>query len=208
MESALDLNWINWKYVLIPLISAFIGWLTNWVAVKMLFHPKQPINLGFFTLHGIFHQRQKEIAQKLGSTIESKLLNHSDIHDVLTSDKFLQNILPLVETYLDDFVNNRLKSIHPMLAMLPDSMVVMIKEKLMEEFSNFIPDVLEGAGDALQEHINVKEIIREKIEKFDVSELEDILFSILKSEFKMIELVGGVLGFFIGISQLLILHWT
>ena len=48
----------------------------------------------------------------------------------------------------------------------------------------------------------------EKIEKFDVSELEDILFSILKSEFKMIEYVGGVLGFFIGITQILIFRFT
>lgn len=205
METFLD--WINWKYLVIPLISAFIGWLTNWIAVKMLFHPKEPINLGFFKLQGIFHQRQKDIALKLGNTIERKLLSHADIHDILTSDDFVQKILPIVERNLDDFVTHRLTGIHPMLAMLPESMVGMIKEKLMDEFARFIPKVMDGAGDALEEHVNIKEIIRQKIENFDVSELEDILFSILKSEFKMIEYIGGVLGFFIGISQLLIIHF-
>ena len=38
-----------------------------------------------------------------------------------------------------------------------------------------------------------------------VSELEDILFSILKSEFKMIEYVGGILGFVIGLTQVAII---
>jgi uncharacterized membrane protein YheB (UPF0754 family) len=198
---------INWKYVLIPLISGFIGWLTNWVAVKMLFHPKKPIKLLFFQIQGIFHRRQKDIALKLGHTIEKKLFSHSDIHELISSPDFVQKLTPLVEKHLDDFVENRLRDIHPMLVMIPDMMLEIIKEKLLEEFTSFIPKVLEGAGDALESQINVKEIIREKIENFDVSELEDILFSILKSEFKMIEYIGGVLGFLIGITQLIIIQF-
>ena len=198
---------INWKYVLIPLISGFIGWLTNWVAVKMLFHPKKPIKLLFFQIQGIFHRRQKDIALKLGQTIEKKLFSHSDIHELISSPDFVQKLIPLVEKHLDDFVENRLRDIHPMLVMIPDMMLEIIKEKLLEEFTSFIPKVLEGAGDALESQINVKEIIREKIENFDVSELEDILFSILKSEFKMIEYIGGVLGFLIGITQLIIIQF-
>jgi uncharacterized membrane protein YheB (UPF0754 family) len=59
----------------------------------------------------------------------------------------------------------------------------------------------------LEDQINVKEIIRDKIENFDVSDLEDILFSILKTEFKMIEYIGGILGFFIGITQLIVIRF-
>ncbi len=200
-------EFINTKYILIPLISAFIGWLTNWVAVKMLFHPKKPINLGFMVLQGLFHRRQKDIAKKLGHTIEKKLLSHSDIHDVIRSKGFLEKINPIIETYINEFVSERLRTIHPMMAMFPENMVELIKEKLLIEFQNMLPKLMDGAGDALEEHINVKEMIREKIENFDVTELEDILFSILKSEFKMIEYIGGVLGFFIGITQLLIVRF-
>ncbi|MDX2469975.1 MAG: DUF445 family protein, partial [SAR324 cluster bacterium] len=71
----------------------------------------------------------------------------------------------------------------------------------------FLPEVMEGASVALAKQINIQQVIREKVEAFEVSELEDILFSILKSEFKMIEVVGGVLGFFIGLSQLLLLKY-
>ncbi|MCP4294763.1 MAG: DUF445 family protein [Proteobacteria bacterium] len=207
MDTNTLMEQINWRYVLIPLISAFIGWLTNWIAVKMLFHPKKPINFGLFKIQGIFHRRQKDIAFKLGQTIEKKLFSHADIHHLISSPEFIQKLLPIIEKYLDDFVENRLRNMHPMLMMLPDAMMVVIKEKLLDEFSNFVPKVLEGAGEALESQINVKEIIREKIEQFDVSELEDILFSILKSEFKMIEYIGGVLGFVIGLSQLLIIRF-
>jgi len=198
-------SWFEWKYAAVPLIAALIGWLTNWVAIKMLFLPKKPINLGLFVLHGIFHRRQKEIAHKLGEMIEQKLFSHDDIHNVITSDDFLNTILPIVESYLDEFISERLRSIHPMLSMLPDSMINLFKEKLLEEFQHMVPKVMDGASDTLEEHLNVKEVIRTKIEEFEVDELEAILFSIMKSEFKMIEYLGGVLGFFIGISQILIM---
>ena len=195
------------KMILIPLVSAFIGWMTNWIAVKMLFHPKKPVRILFFVIQGIFHLRQKEIAKKLGSTIERKLFSHQDIQLVMKSDDIKQNLLPVIEKYIEDFVSNRLVSIHPMMAMLPPNMLELIQEKLLEEIQNMLPELLKEAGKSLESGIDIKETIRKKIENFDVSELEDILFSILKSEFKMIEYIGGVLGFFIGISQILIIKF-
>lgn len=87
----------GYKMILIPLVAALIGWLTNWVAIKMLFHPKQPINLGLFTLHGIFHRRQKELAHRLGKIIEERLFSHDDIHQKLTSPEFIQKLTPILE---------------------------------------------------------------------------------------------------------------
>ncbi len=198
---------INWKYIAIPVISAFIGWLTNWIAVKMLFHPKKPVNFGLFIIQGIFHRRQKEIARKLGDTIEAKLFSHNDIYEILTSDEFIKSVIPVVEQSLEDFVFHKLTNINPMLAVLPETIFYPLKGKLIEVFEDLIPQIMNGAGNILEDQINVKDIIKEKIENFDVAELEDILFSILKSEFKMIEYVGGILGFFIGITQLIIIHF-
>ena len=56
---------------LLPLIAALIGWLTNLIAVKMLFHPRKSINLGFFSVQGVFPKRQKALAKKLGGCLHS-----------------------------------------------------------------------------------------------------------------------------------------
>ena len=43
--------------VLIPILAAIIGWATNHLAVKMLFHPKKdPISLAGFTVQGVFQK--------------------------------------------------------------------------------------------------------------------------------------------------------
>jgi len=194
----------GYKMVLIPLIAALIGWLTNWVAVKMLFHPRQPINVLGFRFQGIFYRRQKELATRLGNIIEDKLFSHQDIHDKITSPEFVGRLTPVLEKHLDIFLSERLTSLHPMLALVPESILGTIKAKMMEEFESFLPHLMQGASESLEDIIQIKQVIQEKIESFEVSQLEEILFSILKNEFKMIEYVGGVLGFFIGLVQVLI----
>ena len=43
-----------WSQYIVPvLLSAFTGWITTWIAVKMLFHPRRPINILGFKLQGI-----------------------------------------------------------------------------------------------------------------------------------------------------------
>ena len=189
-------------HLLIPLISGLIGWLTNWVAIKMLFHPKKPINLGLFIIQGVFMKRQTALARKLAEAVEQNLFSHQDIHDKLTSPEFVDSVIPIIGKHLEDIITNKLAQINPMLAMIPESMIQGIKELLLKEFALFLPEVMEGASESLSKQIDIQAVIREKIENFEVSQLEDLLFQIMKSEFKMIEYVGGVLGLLIGVVQL------
>ena len=63
----------------IPLISAFIGWFTNWIAIKMLFHPRLPVKVLGLTFQGIFPKRQRQFAEKLGKLVSEELLSFKDI---------------------------------------------------------------------------------------------------------------------------------
>ena len=81
-----------------------------------------------------------------------------------------------------------------------------IKDTLHEEFQNILPDILNKYSDKLERDINIEEIVAQKVSAFSSDKLEQILFSIMKKEFKFIEILGGVLGFLIGIIQLIILQ--
>ncbi|HMT36432.1 MAG TPA: DUF445 family protein, partial [Chitinophagaceae bacterium] len=63
----------------LPFIAAFIGWFTNWLAIKMLFHPREPINILGYSLQGIFPKRQKQFAEKLGSLVAKELISFDEI---------------------------------------------------------------------------------------------------------------------------------
>lgn len=189
---------------LLPFIGAITGWITNWIAVKMLFHPKEPKNFLLFKVQGVFPKRQKVMAEKLGHIVSSELFS---IDDVVEKMKSADNseVLGFVETKIDDFINVKLSTSMPMLAMfLTADLKNKIKTTLLEEISDVIPGVIDSYANKLKTEVDVKAIVYEKVVNFSSDKLEEILFSIMKKEFKFIELLGGVLGFLIGLIQLVI----
>ena len=63
------------RYILFSaLLGAFIGWVTNIVAIKLIFRPYKAINiLGLFTLQGVL-PKENELAIAIGQTVEQELL--------------------------------------------------------------------------------------------------------------------------------------
>ena len=54
--------------------------------------------------------------------------------------------------------------------------------------------------------LNIKEMVTEKVDSLDLLRLERLLLSIMEEQFKYINLFGALLGFLIGLMNLLILH--
>ena len=189
---------------LLPFIGAITGWVTNWVAVKMLFHPKEPKNFGLFKVQGVFPKRQKLMAEKLGHIVAAELFSIDDVVEKMKSADNTE-VLGFVESKTDNFINVKLSGSMPMLAMfLNDDLKNKIKTTLMEEIAEVIPGVIDSYANKLKNEVDVEAIVYEKVLNFSSDKLEEILYSIMKKEFKFIELLGGVLGFLIGIIQLCI----
>jgi len=198
---------MNMIYFL-PLIAAVTGWLTNWIAVKMLFHPVKPLNLGLFTIQGIFPKRQKAMAEKLGKIVATELFS---IDDIISKMKSADNaeVLNFVESKLDDFINLKLSTSMPMLAMfLNDDLKSKIKTALLNEIGDVIPGIIDTYANKLKEEVNIEAIVYDKVINFSSDKMEEVLYSIMKKEFKFIEVLGGVLGFFIGMIQLLLVIYS
>jgi len=105
-----------WLYT-IPFISAFIHWLTIWMALKLLFHPRRPRKILWFTLQGVFPKKQQQIAENLGRIVGQELLSFDDIERTITSPDNIRKILPLAEAHIDDFLRHKLKQSMPMIGM-------------------------------------------------------------------------------------------
>jgi len=59
----------------LPFIAAIIGWFTNFLAVKMLFYPREKIKILFFELQGVFPKRQELLAVRIGKLVADDLLS-------------------------------------------------------------------------------------------------------------------------------------
>ncbi|KAF5050829.1 hypothetical protein DSECCO2_425370 [anaerobic digester metagenome] len=190
------------KLCLSTVICAFIGWITNFIAIKMLFHPRRPVQVGSLTVQGIFPKRQKALAMNLAAVIEGELLSHDDIRQAMQRPEFSARLKDRILDGFSEFLSMRLGSLNPMIAMFLDGpMMEKVKGLLDKELDRIVPGLLETATGELENSLDFRRIIQDKIENLSMERLEILLMSIMAREFRFIEVVGAVLGAFIGLIQ-------
>ena len=196
---------MNYWLLLIPVISAFIGWFTNWIAVKMLFHPRNPKIILGFNIQGIFPKRQDQFAQKLGKLVGDELLSFSDIEEKITNPENLKMILPQLDTHIDHFLRVKLSDTMPMISMfIGDKTIDKLKSVFLEELETLFPKMMKDYAGTLKTQLDLEQIVTEKVKAFSSDKLENILYQVMAKEFRFVELIGGVLGFLIGLLQIVI----
>ena len=194
------------RYILLVLISGLIGWFTNYIAVLMLFKPRKPIKILFFTLHGIFPKRQALIAEKIGKMVSSELLSVTDIQEKMSSPSTTNKISQKIETKIDQYLNVVFPSKYPVMSIfIGNGMRTKIKNEVMQEVNHLAPQVIHEMVSDIGQSLNIEETIKEKVKLLSSEKLEKILNDILKNEFTFIEWIGGILGLMIGLIQVLIL---
>ena len=192
----------------LPFIGALIGWLTNYIAIKMLFHPKNEVRFFFISVQGVFPKRQKALARKLGEVVSEELLSAQDVIAHLKEKATTEAVLNHIALRLEEGIASRLPRAFPMLAMFMSSgMADKIKVVLLEQIGSLNEELIDMLSGELEEELDIHKIVEEKVSAFSSDKLEEILFSIMRREFKFVEMVGAVLGFFIGVAQILLLSF-
>lgn len=198
---------MNYLLLLIPIISGFIGWITNWVAIKMLFHPQKPIRILGLTIQGIFPKRQAVFAAKMGKLVSTELLSFDEIKAVITRPENLQALMPQLELAIDRFLREKLTTVMPMISMfIGDKTIDKIKTVLVAEIQQLFPEMINGYVASMKDNLDLEKIVTEKVSGFSGEKLEAILYQVMSKEFRFVEILGGVLGFLIGLLQVLIVN--
>jgi len=190
----------------LPVIGGLIGWLTNWVAVKMLFHPSKPLRLGIVTVQGIFPKRQQALAEKLGVIVATELFSMQEVtaklHQKVDSEEVVDNIKNGIRHAIEKFMEDKAALVN---IFVSDEMKWDVAHQMAEAFRPHLRQLAERVAKDIETEIDVESIVREKVTNFSSDKLEEILYAIMKREFRFVELVGAVLGFLIGSVQLVII---
>jgi uncharacterized membrane protein YheB (UPF0754 family) len=187
------------KFVVIVLIGGLIGWMTNKIAIKMLFRPVNPKKFLFFTIQGVFPKRKDVMAERLADTIERELLSKENLLDAMFSKEAAGE---MKERLMDMLLNTLKGRIPPVAKMfLGDNVEETIKEYLKkheDEIFNQLMDVIKENG---MDSVNIKTIVQNRIDELDFVEFEEIIFGIMKKELKHVEIIGLFFGALIGVVQ-------
>ena len=186
-------------------ISATIGWITNWVAIKMLFRPHKEINFGLFKIQGLIPKRKAEIGSGIANIIQNELICVKDVISNIDREEFSKRLNSSIDRVLEKNLKGKVKEKFPVLQMF-------FSDRMAKDVSNTIKDIImenqekifEIFSNYAEENIDFEIIISDKISNFSLDKLEEIVTLLAKKELKHIEVIGAILGGLIGVAQYLI----
>ena len=143
------------NYISGPLIGALIGYITNYIAVKMLFHPYKPIKIFGFTLPftpGIIPKRKPKLAKAISNAVGNELFTEDDLTEMLCSDKIKDTVSDAIYSKAEELIVKTPKEL---------SLEITTEEKSLEikdKTCTFVTDkIIEGAKE-----IDIGAIISER----------------------------------------------
>lgn len=194
---------MHWQLVLLPVIAAAIGWITNVIAIKMLFWPRKPWNIFGWKFWGVLPKRKKEIAASIGQVLNDDLLPTED----LLAEANTPEIRDGIALFIADSLEERMDPYLPFF--IPENAKKKIKHHLENLIRKETETLLGRLGTTFSKELQEKQIlgnlVEEKINSFDLFQLESLVLKLAKKELRHIEYFGAVLGFLIGVIQVLIL---
>lgn len=144
------------KYVIGSLVGAVIGYITNWLAIKMLFRPHREIRMGKFRMPftpGLIPKEKSRIARSIGQAIGQHLLTKETIIESLCSDNMNEQ--------LEFWVQCKLNAIENDDATVESKM----KSLLGEGYSNFIEGTNARISELIIGYIN-EESVKQAVYRF------------------------------------------
>ncbi len=187
---------------LMIVIGGFIGWITNKVAIKLLFRPVNPVKILFFKFQGVFPKRKDEMAISLADTIENELLSKEVIFSKILNEDNLSEI----KVNLKETLKLKISEIIPSMVrmFMGDNVDQMISDFIEKDGDKLFDEMIEEFQKTGLEKLNIREIVKERIDELDFVEFEKIIFGLMSKELRHIEVIGLILGSMIGFVQYLV----
>ena len=186
------------QLLLFVFIGGFIGWVTNKIAIKMLFRPIRPVRLLFFTLQGVLPKRKEQIAISIGDTVEAQFVNKDELLESLLDDQTKKSILKQIRKLLVEKIQEVVPTMF--LAMLGQGLDELVRKLINEHGDDLLSQLIASLKDNDQV-MPIRSLVTDKINQLDMIEFEALVVTIVKQELRHIETVGLVLGVMIGLAQ-------
>jgi len=186
----------------LPIVGALVGWVTNWVAVRMLFRPRSPKRFLGMTFQGLIPRRRRDIACSIASTIEKELIRPDDIAKLLNDPALAETARAEIDKRVRDFLAKKVDELPAIaLVLLPADLEERLRKSIVKHTMDALPEITERLADQLSEKVDVRELVEERINSFDIEKLEQVVLEIASRELRWIEILGGIIGALVGGAQ-------
>lgn len=182
----------------VPLTAAFVGWFTNWLAIRMSFYPVQFVGVGSFGWQGVIPRKAEKMSH---ICIDRTLQQFGDLNAVyrkLEPEKIVEQVLSQVGPRMDEYIDEVMYELQPVLW---DNLPLFVRNRIYrwgrEQLPNRIESLVEDFGDDLNDLVDLKALLSRELAKHP--DLMNRIFleagsAELRSVVSRGAIIGGLLG--------------
>lgn len=194
------------KFWILPLFGLLVGYATNWLALKLIFNPIEPISFLGVTYQGLFIKRQNEVSKEYAYMLA---------HDIFTFDRIFASIItgPTKDRFVNLIANHANHAIDEAAGLSKPVITLVAGKRSYEKIKNIaidktlkeLPNSVKPVFPYAEKAMDLENIFRTRMQKLPARDFVDFLRPVFQEDELKLILVGAVLGMGAGIGQLFIL---
>lgn len=194
------------KFWILPLFGLLVGYATNWLALKLIFNPIEPISFLGVTYQGLFIKRQNEVSKEYAYMLA---------HDIFTFDRIFASIItgPTKDRFVNLITYHANHAIDEAAGLSKPVITLVAGKRSYEKIKNIaidktlkeLPNSVKPVFPYAEKAMDLENIFRTRMQHLPPRDFVDFLRPVFQEDELKLILVGAVLGMGAGIGQLFIL---
>lgn len=189
----------------LPVFGFLVGWVTNFLALKVIFSPLNPIPMfgGRFVLQGIFLKRQVEVSEIFSRVVMTEILTIDKIWKSIFTGPLSHNFFAMLRAHTLVFVDKLIHEIQPLaIAALGGAEFARMKESIAKNVMDSLPLIIDHSFEYTQRALDMEETVKNRMQELPPAEFEGVLHPAFQEDEIQLVALGGVLGALVGVLQL------
>lgn len=195
------------SHLVIPLFGLAIGLVSDWLALQMLFHPKQPKRyLGVFRWYGMAFAYRDHFVREYGVLAAEKIFTPKVLLGALLDGPLADRLFVMVHDEVHAALDAELGLVEPLVpAAIGSARYTAMRDAVVAQAQAALPAAAERLEPYAAEAMDVERTLRETLGALSNEELEELLRPVFKDDEWLVVAVGGGLGFVVGELQVFLL---
>jgi len=197
-------EFVTYWWVL-PIGGVVIGYVTNWVAIWMIFEPIEPRRILGFKWQGLFLRRQHQVAEVYADVVADDVITLRNIGDDLLHGPRSDRTRYLIETAMRPAVDRAVGPARSALRVAVGTREYdAVRESLATEAVDYTMNPLGDPEFNREQSVAIRELITGRMRELSPRDFSEMLRTVIREDEWLLYLHGAVLGFGAGLLHLLI----
>ena len=193
------------QWWVLPILGSVIGFVTNWLAIWLIFEPSEPRKIGPFTLHGLFLRRQPDVSDVYAGIISNDIVTAAHIGEELLRGPRSDRTHHMIARALRPAVDRASGVMRPAVRVAVGTREYdAIRDSVAIEAVEYTMTPLRDAEFNREQSQAIHKLIAARMRKLSPPEFAETLRSAIREDEWLLIAHGGVLGIAGGLAHLAI----